>query len=296
MARADGSAAESERDAGSLAIICGGGTLPYTVAAAAGAHGRRVVLFAVRGAADSAMVEATTHHWVALGQFGRLCRLMRAEGCRDVVFIGTLLRPTVRQLRFDLATVRLLPRLIKAFRGGDDHLLSTVAGIFEDHGFRLLGAHEVAPEILLPEGALGRVAPSDRDRADNMRGLAVLDATSAFDIGQAVVVADNRVLAIEAAEGTDRMLANLAELRRNGRLRVPPGTGVLVKAPKRGQDRRFDLPSLGPQTIEGVVRAGLAGVAAAAGSTIVAEPQRLAELADRSNIFVAGVRNDGTVG
>jgi DUF1009 family protein len=103
------------------------------------------------------------------------------------------------------------------------------------------------------------------------------------------VVAGRHILAVEAAEGTDAMLARIAEMRTNGRLRARPGTGTLVKAPKPAQDRRFDLPSIGPQTVEGVVRAGLAGIAVLAGSTIVAEPARLIELADRNAIFVVGV-------
>ncbi len=160
--------------------------------------------------------------------------------------------------------------------------------LLERDGFRLLGAHEVAPEILMPEGTLGHVQASDRDRADIALGLDYLRATGPFDVGQAVVVAGKHVLAVEAAEGTDQMLARVAELRANGRVRAAAGSGVLVKAPKRGQDKRFDLPSIGPLTVEGVARAGLAGIAVAAGSTIIAEPERLLAAADRAKIFVVG--------
>ena len=136
--------------------------------------------------------------------------------------------------------------------------------------------------------------PSERDRADIARGLALLNATSPFDIGQAVVVADNQVLAVEGPEGTDQMLARVAELRRNGRIRTPAGTGVLVKAAKLGQDQRIDLPVIGPPTVEAAGAAGLAGIAVVAGSTIVAEPERIAAAADRAKIFVIGVDADGT--
>jgi hypothetical protein len=120
------------------------------------------------------------------------------------------------------------------------------------------------------------------------RGFALLSATSAFDIGQAAVVAGRRVLAVEAAEGTDAMLDRVAAMRASGRITVPTGTGVLVKAPKHRQDRRFDLPSIGPGTVTRAATAGLAGIAVVAGATIVAEPQRLAEEADRAGLFVAG--------
>jgi DUF1009 family protein len=123
----------------------------------------------------------------------------------------------------------------------------------------------------------------------------LLNATSPFDIGQAVIVAENQVLAVEGPEGTDRMLARVAELRRNGRIRSAAGTGVLVKAVKIGQDHRIDLPSIGPQTVEMAGAAGLAGLAVVAGSTIVAEPERIAAVADRAKVFVAGVDDDGTL-
>jgi DUF1009 family protein len=272
-----------------LALICGGGSLPLAVADIVAARGRKVLLFALRGAADAAGVERYPHHWLYLGQAGKFLRLARAAGCRDIVFIGSLVRPTVWQIRPDFKAFRLLARIMAAFRGGDDHLLSGVARLFDQEGFRVLGAQEVAPEILVPEGALGRVQTSDGDRADIALGLAYLGATGPFDVGQAVAVAGQRVLAVEAAEGTDQMLARIVEMRANGRVRAAAGSGVLVKAPKRGQDKRFDLPSIGPQTVEEVARAGLAGIAVVAGSTIIAEPERLIAAADRAKIFVIGV-------
>ncbi len=275
-------------DDGALAIICGGGTLPFAVADAVTKYGRRVVLFAIRGWADPKRVVDYPHYWAALGQFGAFCRLARREGCQDVVLIGSMMRPAIWQIRPDLQTLRLLPRIFGMFRGGDDYLLKGVAAIFEEHGFRLLGAHAVAPEILMPEGALGRERPTERDNADIAKGFAFLTAASPFDVGQAVVVADARVLAIEAAEGTDSMLERIAQLRQTGR--IASGRGVLVKAAKRNQDRRLDLPSIGPQTVEGAARAGLAGIAVVAGSTVVAEPAQIGAIADRAGLFVLGLR------
>ena len=279
----------ASRQDGPLALICGGGSLPLTVAEAAAAKGRKVVLFLLRGIADPALAERYPHHWVYVGQGGKLRALLRAEGCRDVVFIGALVRPALWQMRFDLWLLLKVPTLVAAFRGGDDHLLSGVARMFEREGFHLVGAHEVAPDILMPDGALGAQQPSERDREDIALGLDYLAATGRFDIGQAVVVAGRRVLAVEAAEGTDLMLERVADMRKNGRLRTPVGSGVLVKAPKPGQDRRFDLPAIGPRTVEGVTLAGLAGLAVAAGSSVVAEPEKLVVTADRAKVFVVGV-------
>jgi UDP-2,3-diacylglucosamine hydrolase len=276
-----------------VAIVCGGGSLPATVADILAAQGRGVVMFPLHGWADPALLAGYRHHWIHIGGLGRFFRLARSEGCRDLVLIGTLVRPPVRHLRLDFETLRMMPRIIRAYRGGDDHLLSGVGRILEDYGFRLVGAHEIAPQILARAGQLGRWAPSARDEADITRALALLAAIGPFDVGQAAVVANGHVLAVEAAEGTDHMLTHLAEMRAAGRIRSAAGIGVLVKAPKPSQDRRFDLPAIGPSTVEHVARAGLAGLAVAAGGVIIAEPARVAALADAAKIFITGVREPG---
>lgn len=276
-------------NAAPLALVCGGGSIPRVVAEAVVRSGRRVVLFPLRGWADPDVVMAYPHHWIMIGQLGRFMSLARAEGCRDIVLIGTLLRPAVRDIRLDWTTLRLLPRILALFRGGDDRLITGVGRILEENGFHLHGAHEVAPEILVPAGILTLTKPSPRDERDIARGLALLAALGPYDVGQAVIVADGYVVAVEAAEGTDAMIARVAELRANGRMRTPPGVGVLVKAPKPTQDTRFDLPSIGPRTIEEVAQAGLAGLAVVAGGAIVADPHAVVGLADRSGVFLAGV-------
>jgi DUF1009 family protein len=275
-----------------LAIICGGGSFPAAVAQAVARRGRKPVMFGVRGWADPQVVERYAHHWIAIGQGGRFFRLARAEQCREAVFIGTLLRPPLTQIRLDWHTIRLMPRIIRTFRGGDDRLLSGIARLFEEGGVKIIGVAEVAPEIIVPAGTLGRYEPAPRDRADIACALDIIAALGPFDVGQAVVVADNHVLAVEAAEGTDRMLARVAELRGAGRVRSAVGTGVLVKGPKPGQDRRFDLPAIGPATVTGVARAGLAGIAVTAGAAIVAEAVEMAAAADAAGIFVTGIAPD----
>jgi len=282
------------RQEGPLAIICGGGSLPLAVAEFVAGRGRPVVLFPIYGAAEGGSFERFTHHWVYVGQIGKFQRHARAAGCRDVVFIGALVRPSIWQVHPDFKGLTCVARTLAGMRGGDNHLLSTMGRILEQDGFRLLGAHEVAPEILVPQGTLARAQPTERDQGDIALGLDYLHAASPFDVGQAVVVAGRHVLAVEAAEGTDGMLDRVAALRASGRIRAPLGSGVLVKAPKRGQDLRFDMPSIGPRTVEGIVRAGLAGIAVVAGSTIVAEPERLVQAADRAKIFVIGIA-DGKV-
>ena len=272
-----------------LGVIAGGGVLPFAVADSLSARGITPILFALQGSCDPARVAGYRHHWLAMGAFGKLLRLLRAEGCQDLMFIGNLVRPSIAELRLDWGALKVLPAVLAAYRGGDDHLLTGVGRLFERYGFRLLGLKEVAPDLLMPQGALTRARPDDRAQADIAKGRAVLAALSPFDIGQGCVVIDGHVVAVEDTGGTDSLLRRVAQLREERRLRTKAGRGVLVKAPKAGQDLRFDLPALGPTTIEGLIAAQLGGVAVVAGHTVVAEPQTMVASADRAGLFITGL-------
>jgi DUF1009 family protein len=174
------------------------------------------------------------------------------------------------------------------FRRGDNGLLVGLAAIFEREGIRIVGAHEAAPRLVAPVGPLGARAPSPEDETDVALGARLLEALSAFDAGQGAVVAAGRVLAIEAAEGTDAMLMRIAEMRASGRLRLAGPAGVLVKAPKRGQDLRLDMPAIGPSTIQNAAKAQLRGTAVAAGCVLIVDRVRSAREADAAGLFVAG--------
>jgi DUF1009 family protein len=272
-----------------VGVIAGGGAMPFAVADSLAARGTAPVLFALKGSCDPVRVERFRHHWISVGQVGRAEKLFRSEGCRDLIFIGTLMRPALSEVRLDWGTIRVLGRVMAAFRGGDDHLLSGIGRILEQDGFRMVGIRDVAPDILMPEGCITRVAPDPADTADIARGREVLRALSPFDIGQAVVVIDGHVVAVEDIEGTDGLLARVAWLRSEGRIRAKEGRGVLVKAPKSGQDLRFDLPTVGSRTVEGVAKAGLAGIAIIAGHTIAADSQGMIEAADKAGLFIQGL-------
>ncbi len=263
--------------------------LPFSVAELLRARGIAPFLFAIRGFCDPVRVAQYPHHWVALGQVGRLTRLMRAEGCGDIVFIGGLVRPALSEIRLDWGTLRAIPAIAAALRGGDDHLLTGISRIFERHGIRVVGIQDVAPELLMPEGSITRATPDADALADIARGRDLMRAISPFDVGQAVVVIDGHIVAVEDIEGTDRLLARVTQLRADKRIRAKPGRGVLVKTPKVQQDLRFDLPTLGPKTIDGIVAAGLAGIGIVAGRTLVAEADVMTAKADQAGLFVTGL-------
>ena len=272
-----------------VGVIAGGGAMPFAVAESLKARGLDPVLFGLKGVCDPAAAERFRHHWITVGQYGRAKKLFRQENCKNLVFIGTLVRPSLSEIRLDWETLRIMGRVWSAFRGGDDHLLSGVGRIFEQDGFRLLGLKEVAPDLLMPEGCVTRRMPDQGAMSDVARGREVLRALGPFDIGQAAVVIDNHVVGVEGIEGTDSLLKRVADLRASGRIRAAGGRGVLVKAPKSRQDLRFDLPTVGSRTVEGIAAAGLAGLAVIAGNTVVADPQAMIETADTAGLFVVGL-------
>ncbi len=204
--------------------------------------------------------------------------------------VGPVGRPTLLHLRPDAEGARMLARLGRAVFKGDDGLLAAVIRVFEEEGFHVLGAHEVLREILAPAGVLTRIAPDAQAMADIARGVNVATALGAVDVGQGCVVQQGLVLAVEAIEGTDAMIDRSAALRHDG------VGGVLVKLSKPNQDRRADLPTIGPQTVRNAARAGLRGLAFEAGSTILAEREALIAEADAAGLFLLGFDPNANVG
>jgi DUF1009 family protein len=268
---------------GALGIIAGGGTLPGRIAAAARASGRDVFIIGLEGFADPAMLGPYPHGFFRMMAAGQILAALRAADCRDLVLVGPVRRPSLLDLRPDAEGARILARIGHAAFGGDDGLLSAVIRVLSEEGFRVLGLEEVLAGALAPGGVLTRTGPDALAMADIRRGVAVALTLGAADVGQGCVVQQGIVLAVEAAEGTDAMLARCAGLARPG-----PG-GVLVKLVKPGQDRRADLPTVGPETVRGAAEAGLRGIAFEAGGTILVDRGALVARADEAGLFLFGL-------
>jgi DUF1009 family protein len=266
-----------------LGIIAGGGPLPVRVATAAKAAGRAVFLIALDGYANVPALAGWPHVVARLGAAGTMLAALRAHGCRDLVLVGPVRRPSILDIRPDAEGVKILARIGRAAFAGDDGLLAAVVRVLGEEGFRVVGTHEILTEILAPAGLLTRVGPDAQAMSDIARGVAVVKALGAVDVGQACVVQQGIVLSVEAIEGTDAMLTRSRAVARPG-----PG-GVLVKLLKPGQDRRADLPTLGPQTVRAAAEAGLRGIAFEADGTILTERRAMVELADATGLFIWGV-------
>lgn len=242
--------------------------------------GRPVFLVAFDGQADPYTVEGLPHAWRRLGEAAAIIATLKEAGVVDLVLAGAVRRPSVSELGLDWRGVQLFAKLgLRAL--GDDSLLRAVARELEKEGFRLIGPDSFLNHALaLQTGPLGLHRPDDQAQADIERGIVVATALGRIDVGQAVVVQQGIVLGVEAVEGTDSLLARAGHLRRDG------SGGVLVKLPKPGQERRIDLPTIGPTTIEKAAAAGLRGIAIEAGGVIVLDRSASIAAADRLGLFV----------
>jgi UDP-2,3-diacylglucosamine hydrolase len=270
-----------------LGILCGGGALPLEAAREARANGREIFLIGLVGSASSD-IEAYDHVWVKIGELGKLIDALNARGVDDLALLGPVARPEFADIKFDWGAVKRAGDIAKLFVGGDNTLLQGVAGLLEREGLKIVGVADFAPQLLAPVGRIAGRTPDAATEADIDFGKALLAAMSPFDVGQGAVIASQRTLAVEAAEGTNAMLARVAEMRASRRLKFKGRAGVLVKAAKRGQDLRLDLPTVGTLTIEAAARAKLAGVAIAARHALIVGRHAFIAEAEAAGLFVVG--------
>jgi DUF1009 family protein len=260
------------------AIIAGQGRLPAALAAA---MAEAPLVAAMDGFAPEGLTVDLTFRVERLVPF---LRALERDGIGQVVFAGAVTRPRLDPALLDEATAGLLPRLMQAMAAGDDATLREVIAVFEEFGFAVAGVEHVAPALLPGAGVLaGTVTP--RDEADAVRAEAIVAALGAVDVGQGAVVAQGLCLGVEALPGTDALLEQVAGIVA---LRPDParGKGVFFKAAKPGQDRRIDLPTIGPETLRRVAAAGLGGLAFQAGSVVCLDLAEMRRLAGELGLFL----------
>lgn len=267
-----------------LGIGAGGGEFPLRIAQAAVAGGREVFVVLVDGMANPEDYREFPHQVFRLGALGAVLEAFRSRGITQLVLAGRVKRPSMGALRPDALGAKFLARIGSALFGGDDAVMKAGIRIMAEEGFEVLPVHSVLHNILPGPGPMGHALPDARARADIARGIAVVQALGAVDVGQGCVVQQGMVLAVEAIEGTDAMLARAGELRREG-----PG-GVLVKLVKPGQDRRLDLPAIGPRTVEMALAAGLSGIAIEAYGTVVVDRDPMMHVANQAGLFVVAIK------
>ncbi|MDX2233784.1 MAG: UDP-2,3-diacylglucosamine diphosphatase LpxI [Hyphomonadaceae bacterium] len=270
-----------------LAIVAGAGDLPVRLAAQCAATGRPYFVARIAGMADPAL-DAHPGATFGLGEMGARFKALKDGGCDAVTFAGLVRRPDFKTLRLDARATLMLPKVLAAARRGDDALMRAILEEFEREGFTVVGPETVLGDLLAPKGVLGAIAPDDAARADVVKAAAIAGALGAWDVGQGAVVCDGFALALEAAEGTDAMLARVASLPEAVRGRADARRGVLVKRAKPVQDRRIDLPTIGLSTLEGAAAAGLCGIAIEAGGALIVDCDAVIARANALGLFVMG--------
>lgn len=248
--------------------------MPVLFAAAAAQAGRGVVAIAHEGETEAGFVAQA---WVKLGQLGRIAEVLKAAGASEAVFCGALSKPRLLAMRPDWLGLKAMARM-RSF--GDDAALRAIADVLGEEGVRIVSPLPFVPGLLAPKGAIGKKKLSDEERKDAQLGMDVARALGALDVGQTVVVKKGVVLAVEAAEGTDACIARAGGIAAGG---------VVVKMRKPQQDERFDVPAIGPRTIEACVQARCAALVVEAFASLVLDKAQLSAAADRAGLAVEGI-------
>ncbi|MBF0342118.1 MAG: UDP-2,3-diacylglucosamine diphosphatase LpxI [Magnetococcales bacterium] len=280
-----------------IGLVAGSGQLPLIFARAMcrpDGPGLAAIV-AHEGESDPALAHCADEIlWVKLGQFSRILRYLQQRGARELILVGGIAKSRIWRARPDALALQMLLKL----RGmDDDQLLRAVAGELEGRGFLLRSVTDYLPELLAPRGCLSRRQPTAAEWADIRHGWRAAKGLGALDIGQGVVVRRNMVVAAEAMEGTDAMLARAGGLiHGQGRGWAAEGEAVLVKVVKPMQDQRLDRPTIGPATLENMARAGIRVAAVEAGGTMILDPEATRRAADRLGLVLVGVGEEDVIG
>lgn len=267
-----------------LGILAGRGILPKAVMQACREEGRDFFVLAFEGQTDPNLVDGVPHHWSKLGAANDIITSLKREQVEELIMVGAMTRPSLASLMPDWRATKILAKI--GWRLGDDGLLGAVIKELESEGFRVIGVKDILPNMVAPNGLVGRVKMPDHFQGDIKKGVEVLQSLSQMDVGQAVVIQGGMVLGIEAAEGTDELIKRCQPLQRSGE------GALLVKMRKIGQESRADLPAIGPVTVENAVAAGFAGIAVEAGGTLILDYGTTMRQADRANLFIFGFSSE----
>ncbi len=268
-----------------IGIIAGSGELPSKLIEACKRNSKEIFVIALKGQTDKSLVDTIPHIWTKLGETQKAITALKDNNVSEVVMAGSVRRPSITEIKPDVRTLKMFKRLgLSAL--GDDRLLKAISEELEKDGLKIIGAHEVEPDILSPNGLMTKQEVSPEYKSDIEYGVKVIKQLGELDVGQSAVVQQGIVLGVEAIEGTDSLIKRCKKLKRKG------AGGILVKGVKPQQDKRFDLPTIGTRTIRNAHKAGLVGVAIEAGNSIILERAATIELANSLGMFIFGFESE----
>jgi UDP-2,3-diacylglucosamine hydrolase len=267
-----------------LGLIAGNGRFPFLVLEATRDAGHDVTLIAIKEEAFPGLVEvaarhpASTVHWVSLGQLGKCISLLKAAGVKQAVMAGQVKHT---KLFADIVPDMTLLGVLMRLKGRNtDALIAGVADVLRDHGIELLDSTAFLAPLLARDGVLTARAPRDDERTDVEFGYRIADAIAGLDVGQTIAVKATAIVAVEAMEGTDEVIARAGKL-------AGPGVSI-VKVAKPDQDMRFDVPVVGVSTIAAMKAAGATVLSVDAGKTLMIDGEAIIKAADAAGIAIVG--------
>jgi len=270
-----------------LGLLAGQGDLPKRIIEQCIKEGRPFHIIAFKGQTEEELVQNHPHTWVRMGAAGKTVSILKEEGATTLLMAGRINRPSMLAIRPDAWALKVFAKVGKAVFG-DDGLLKALINALEDEGFKVIGAEDILDDMLATNGTYTTIKPDELAQSDLQKALKIAHVIGSHDIGQAVVVQDGLVIAVEAIEGTDRLLERCIELKREG-----PG-GVLVKAKKPNQEQRADLPTIGVKTVQNASKAGLKGIAVEAGGALIIDRAGVIAEANKLGMFIVGITPEDT--
>jgi len=268
-----------------VAIVAGTGRLPELLASSITSSGRKVLLV-LMGGFQPDWAAGYTSFEAAFEKPGRVFDALSKAGCNELIFAGAIVRPRLNPLKFDAKMISIALKVLPALKGGDNRALNVIREICEVEGLTIVGAHHYLEELLAPVGTLTKSTPTQNDFADIERAKSSVKHIGHADTGQGAVVAQGLCLGLETVQGTDVMLDFVANTASNYRPDAKGGQGILLKAPKPGQDWRIDLPAIGPETVENAAKAGLSGIALQSKSVLILGIEETVDRANELGLFI----------
>ncbi|MBE7637564.1 UDP-2,3-diacylglucosamine diphosphatase LpxI [Sneathiella sp. P13V-1] len=272
-----------------IGIIAGRGDLPLSLASSLEKRGLSFHFLLVEGEADPNRYSGFPHDIVPIAKVGKFLKALKKSGCTAVTLAGPVSRPNFSKLIPDFEGAKLIARIGGALSKGDDGLLSAVTNYIEEKGYHVLGAHELEEELTISSGPLNDIIPSSDQLGDIEKGSVICRQIGALDIGQAIVIRKGYVLAVEAAEGTEKLLNRCEDLSWESQ------AGVLVKLPKPGQNLKADMPTVGLDTLQQMKSANLSGLVIEAGNTIILDREEFLKKANTLGLFIYAIEASGDV-
>ncbi len=265
-----------------LAIIAGNGSIPFYLIEECNKIGREYCLIIIEGHGKELSEKYDPDYIVSLSKMGRAVKYVKNIGIKHILMVGGVKRPSLKNIIPDLWTAKFLTT-ISSKVSGDNSVLSKLTKALEREGFIIVAPEEVLPNLICPKGTLGKVKPNQQNNEDISTGYRIAKIIGANDIGQSIIIENGLVIAVEAAEGTDRMIKRSLNLKKEKK------AGVLIKVIKPMQDKRIDRPVIGIDTIKAVKKAGLDGIALESNEILILNYSDVILYADEEGLFVEGI-------